>query len=621
MNTILGEYESTFKESTVEYASSGPCFDSTVNAMVFSLLRSHGITPEKSFIERFNLIENEAQIAAIQSRFPTITLKTIEMYIESGIDDEEKGANGIVFTPRYIIDYILDNVGINSSGSSIIDPSCGCGSFLVGAADYMVERYNLTYSEVISNNLFGIDIVPQFIDASKLILSLLCLLHGENPKNLKYNLICTNSLDTDWASQFNRSGFDFVIGNPPYSNPHDLEESMAKLMKSFKTTKKGTSNIFYAFLEKGVEHLSSEGSLGFIIPNNYLSITAAQPLRKWLREESLVSKIVDFDDNMVFDPVRTYNSLLFLNRIKKDSFKYAVIEKTENIETSLKEAEFIQFNYSDLEDEGWKLLPSDKLDSIHNIERFESTIKQFIHTGIATLRDDVYIVDGFDENMGMFYKDHNGNRYHIEPGIVRKLYKISKIVDEKSISDATMNIICPYETMYQVSLDGKKKRISKLISEQKLIDRYPKCYEYLLEVRDILNERDNGRGASPKWYAYGRTQGLNYIGRKLLFPTFSAKPKFMILEDEEALFCNGYAIVEDDNLPLEIIQPVINSQIMDFYVSNTSYPIEGGYYCYQKKFIQKFSIPSFDENEKAILLSNNEIEINQMLSQKYNVPF
>ena len=142
-----------------------------------------------------------------------------------------------------------------------------------------------------------------------------------------------------------------------------------------------------------------------------------------------------------------------------------------------------------------------------------------------------------------------------------------------------------------------------------------------MEVRDILNERDNGRGASPKWYAYGRTQGLNYIGRKLLFPTFSAKPKFMILEDEEALFCNGYAIVEDDNLPLEIIQPVINSQIMDFYVSNTSYPIEGGYYCYQKKFIQKFSIPSFDENEKAILLSNNEIEINQMLSQKYNVPF
>ena len=30
---------------------------------------------------------------------------------------------------------------------------------------------------------------------------------------------------------------------------------------------------------------------------------------------------------------------------------------------------------------------------------------------------------------------------------------------------------------------------------------------------------------------------------------------------------------------------------MDYYIQNTSYAIEGGYYCYQKKYIERFSIP------------------------------
>ncbi len=621
MNSTLSESNAGYGRRILRDTAVETKFDSTVSAMVFALLKSHGKVPSPSLIERFNLVYDQSDIDSTLRNNSDLDLKTIEVYIESGVTKEDKGANGIVFTPNYIIDYILSNIGITNSDCTIIDPSCGCGSFLVRATKYLAERFNKTYKEIISMNIYGIDVIPQFVDSTKLILSLLCIIHDEDPTDLKFNIICQNSLESDWEQAFNCGKFDFVIGNPPYSNPHDLDGSMAKLMKTFKTTKKGTSNIFYAFIEKGVEHLSKDGTLGFIIPNNYLTITAAQPLRKWLKEERLVSKIIDFDDNMVFAPVRTYNSLLFLDHSNKESFEYAVISKTKDIESNLIAAKMLVGDYNALEDEGWKLLSPDIVDAIHKIERFDDTLKKYIHTGIATLRDDVYIVDGFDQNKNMYYKMYNDQIYYIEPGIIRKLYKISKIVDEKSIEESVLHIICPYETSYQISLDGKKKRISKLISEQKLMDKYPMCYEYLLNVRDLLNERDKGKGAVPKWYAYGRTQGLNYIGRKLLFPTFSAKPKFMMLDDEEALFCNGYAIVEDESMPLEVLQSVINSSIMDFYVSNTSYPIEGGYYCYQKKFIQKFSIPPFDEHEVDVLLSNDGIEINKMLSQKYKVPF
>ncbi len=549
-----------------------------------------------------------------------VTLKDIESYVENSISNDEKGANGVVFTPRYIIEYILKNISI-SEKSTVLDPSCGCGSFLVEAVCYISEKTGKTHREVIESNIFGLDIVPKFIETAKLILALLCLSYGEDIKDIKYNLYCVNSLDSDWKQLFNVNGFDAIIGNPPYSNPHDLDEKMAIFIKEkFKTTKKGTSNIYYAFIEKSMANLSKAGHLGFIIPNNYLTIVAAQPLRKMLKESHMLEKIVDFNDNMVFAPVRSYNSLLFLKNEQRAELTYAVMEKCEDIKEKLNALTFNTLRISELEDAGWKLLSKDVAENIRRIESFPRSIKKYIHTGIATLRDDLYIVDRFNPKTGCYIKTMNGIEYEIEAAIVRDLYKISNIKTEESLESAVKHIICPYDTIRQTKLDGTFNRISKLMSEEKMMTQYPKCYHYFCEIREELDARDAGRGAGPIWYAYGRTQSLNYIGRKLVFPTFSSKPKFMMLNDEEALFCNGYVIVEDKDIPLELLQKIINSEVMEYYVSSTSYPIEGGYYCYQKKFIQNFTIPTFTDEEIEQILNSNQSIANKIIYSKYQLP-
>ncbi len=58
---------------------------------------------------------------------------------------------------------------------------------------------------------------------------------------------------------------------------------------------------------------------------------------------------------------------------------------------------------------------------------------------------------------------------------------------------------------------------------------------------------------------------------------------------------------------------------MDYYVSNTSYAIEGNYKCYQKKYIQNFSIPKFtgEEKKKILSLSNNMLD--EYLIKKYDL--
>jgi len=607
-------------KNLISISNESHSYDEIVSAMVLLFIRQNNIVPSKDFLDAYSIIPKESLISQMEDTGVKITLKSIENYIESVVDDEDKGANGIVFTPNYIIKYILNNIKVENPDVKIIDPSCGCGSFLVLAAEYVANKFNKSIVETITNNLYGIDIKDSYVQSTKMILSLLCLLHNENPSEVKFNIICKDSIKVNWSDEFNLPGFDCIIGNPPYSNPHDLSNETAKYLRAnYKTACKGTSNIFYAFVEKGVKQLSESGELGFIIPNNYLTITAAKPLRKYLKEANAVSMIIDFEDNMVFYPVRTYNSLLFLNNEKKDVLRYAVLEKTNDIEDTLFSKQFNSFDYSNLSDEGWLLLPDDKLKIIEKIETIGNPIRNFIHTGIATLRDNLYIIDGFDDKTEMYFKYYNSTKYLIEPNIVRMLYKISDISSESSIDNSYRKIICPYTSSIQMKFYGSKKKINKLISEETMKEKYPYCYAYFCDIRDDLNKRDGGKGVSPLWYAYGRTQGLNFIGKKLVFPTFSAKPKFMLLDDEDALFCNGYAFVEDGDVDLILLQKIINSEIMNYYVSNTSYSIEGGYHCYQKRFIQNFTIPEFTRDEIIIIKNGSKKEVDSLLIQKYGL--
>ena len=94
----------------------------------------------------------------------------------------------------------------------------------------------------------------------------------------------------------------------------------------------------------------------------------------------------------------------------------------------------------------------------------------------------------------------------------------------------------------------------------------------------------------------------------------------MLEESKTTLFCNGYAILESANFDLEILQKILNSVVMDYYVSKTSYAIEGNYKCYQKKYIQQFSVPQFTDDELAYLKCEPDMSsINRFLVKKYDL--
>ncbi len=58
---------------------------------------------------------------------------------------------------------------------------------------------------------------------------------------------------------------------------------------------------------------------------------------------------------------------------------------------------------------------------------------------------------------------------------------------------------------------------------------------------------------------------------------------------------------------------------MEYYISLTSENLSGGYKCYQKKYIEKFSIPNFSENKNDLLLMNDN-EFEEYIWNLYRLP-
>ena len=566
---------------------------------------------QEEFLEYENLSDYDLFQKINELSFP-VDIELIIEFFEALLEKDNVNENGIVFTPKYIADYInscvMSELEAYKDNISIIDPSCGCGIFLVSAIEYLHVRFGISIVEIINNNIYGLDLDEDNTRRCKIILNLFALINGESNECIKANIVCSDSLKTKWTHIFGVDTFEFIVGNPPYVNTHDMSKETAKFLKTtFLTTKTGVYNIFYGFIEHGMEFLSETGKLSYIIPNNFLTIKSAANLRRLIAEHKYLERIIDFSDNMVFKPVRTYNCIIKLSKSKNEEFEYCLMDKTEDINDALKRLDFNKMEVDKLDLNGWKLADKKTLANIQRIEGQLTSIKEFVRTGIATLKDDVYIVD-FDGNE--YYKEIDGIRYVVENSLVKRLYKIPDLKQCDDIKNSCKYIIFPYV---------KGKNGFKIILEDELKRSTPNTYKYLLARKSELDGRDKGKPNNVAWYAYGRTQGLNKYGIKLVFPTFSNKPKFTMIDDEYALFCNGYAVFENDYIELEILMRVLNSDIMQYYISNTSYAIEGGYYCYQKKYIEKFSIPFFSENDKELIKKMDDNELNKYLVERYEL--
>lgn len=550
----------------------------------------------------------------------------LENIFELLIPPTDKKINGAFYTPSLITNYMVNEL-IFDKNVKLCDPSCGCGAFLIAAIEKIHEKYDKPVSDIIAENIYGSDIAEYSIRRCKILLSLLALLNNQDVKTLKFNLFTINSLSKDiniaYKEVIHNGGFDVMIGNPPYVKYQDLPKELREnLIKDWETIKTGNYNLYFAFFELGMKLLKKDGLLGYIVPNNYFTSLSGINLRTYLQNNHYLKKIIDFTHIKVFD-VQTYTCITFLQKRINSYFEYERIDDKKRL-NSLQELEFSKNYFENLNVKKWRLLKEDDINNIRKIENMPHKLKDLvdIRVGIATCKDNIYFVDSTLTDGDYYLKNYNKQIYKIERNITKKISKISDFIDDKSFKNNMRRIIFPYKLLNNKAV---------IIEENEFKIKYPCCYKYLQIVKSELLKRDKGQVEYPAWYAYARTQGLSFIGKKLLTPTFSDKPRFMYDNENSSLFCNGYGLFEKNtiqknlfgvNIGLSVLQKILNSSIMNYYINKTSVSIDGGYLCYQKNFIESFGIPELSfEDINFIENTDDENKIEEFLIKKYDLIF
>jgi adenine-specific DNA-methyltransferase len=110
--------------------------------------------------------------------------------------------------------------------------------------------------------------------------------------------------------------FDTIIGNPPYVRHRDiLPETRARLDYALFDSR---SNLYLFFIEKCVKHLAPGGELIFIVPRDFIKLTAARKLNTWLFEQGTITDFVETGDSNIFG---SYVPNCAIFRFEKDCFE------------------------------------------------------------------------------------------------------------------------------------------------------------------------------------------------------------------------------------------------------------------------------------------------------------
>lgn len=534
----------------------------------------------------------------------------IELF-EMLIPKTEQKTNGMIYTPLSIKNYVINNVIVDNEPMTVCDPSCGCGSFLITTAEFMHNKYKLSFAELFTKYIYGVDIVGHNIEKTKVLFNVLALLHGEEITQ-EFNLHVGNSLELEWKGVFKNitEGFDAVVGNPPYVRSRNIDPLVKKSMEGWVTSSSGNVDLYIPFYELGLEIIKIKGRLGYISTNTFIQSVNGRALRNYLKENKYYLRILDFRETQVFKNVTSYTCIVIIEKSRIDGcIEYALLNGNNNLE----KYNFNQYNLNMFEkNKPWRMSTVEIDSKIYEIEKFEIKLGDFkIRNGMATLKNEIFFFHPIKEDIEYYYRTYKNKKYKIEKKICIDIVKPNTIKTIEELNINNEKALFPYK---------KVSEKYKTISEEELSSDYPEAYSFLLDVKKDLLKRDKGNQNYENWFAYGRTQGMYNQGYKILLPYIAGSSPSLISDDYDLLFYCGYAVISESIEELIPIQRILSSRLFWYYIRNTSKPYSKGYMSLAKNYIKDFGIPNLSiyEVNKLVSIQNQE-ELDKYVDKLYGV--
>ncbi|MBL7847923.1 MAG: Eco57I restriction-modification methylase domain-containing protein [Cyclobacteriaceae bacterium] len=205
----------------------------------------------------------------------------------------------------------------------------------------------------------------------------------------------------DCETMFNfKTGFDIVIGNPPYYQIQKLKDAEKKQLEQqqFQTYSR-TGDIYCLFYERGMNLLAPGRFLCYITSNKWMRTDYGELLRDFFTQRAKPIALIDFGMTLVFESATTLtNVILLTNQGRAKTIPMCRVRNDYSLDTSLKE--YFGNNAAIIAHPGkesWVAYQKDEYSLIQKIESHGTRLSAWslqINYGIKTGLNEAFIIDG-----------------------------------------------------------------------------------------------------------------------------------------------------------------------------------------------------------------------------------
>ncbi len=434
------------------------------------------------------------------------------------------------------------------------------------------------------------------------------------------NRIFENALE--WRFEFpeiltdegNFTGFDLVIGNPPYIRAEELGYMKNYLKEKYKIYAPG-GDIFSYFYELGHSLLKPGGTFCYI-SNTFDKTAAGKSLRDFIASGFDVRQYVDFTSVNVFEDATTYPVIILAlkNLPGNTDFVFRKIEKADFLDKKklYKTSKVRNIPQSSLFADYWSFSVSDCDDILEKIRKHKTIRDSYgkCFYGIKTALNEAFIL----------------NRKIAEPGILKPVFEGKDI--KKWYSGEPKKWMIAFESKSTRKLFGEG---DEPLLKTKMTEVFPDIFSHLIPFEEkAANRLDKGEF----WWELRNCAYYDlFQSPKIIFPNLQNRNKFAF--DDSGSWLNAPAVFLPTND--KFLLAILNSKLIWYFLTRICVVRNGGFIEVKPQYFEQIPLPEIDDDLKTSLnmlverilelkKKNNEIateslekEIDQMVYSIYGL--
>ena len=504
-----------------------------------------------------------------------------------------------------------------------------------GYVAHVGERSVLTLEgrrAIVNHCLYGVDINREAVEVAKMSLSLklidsylpsdfgaVGILGSQILRDVGENIKCGNTLVgpdvleiypslADDAAQlqatnafnwqasfpevFEQGGFDYVVGNPPYVEVKNYNVSLPYMASYVKHTyasgKNGKTDLAMPFIEQGIRLLNENGRLGYIVQKRFFKADYGKGLRRLLTSGHLLNGIYDYEETNLFAGRITYVAILVCDRRAAMNTNVWYSNSAQRGHRLFPSNAFTEtpWNFDDAELSALRLRLSESL----------GTLGQVCHVkvGLQVLWNDAYQIKVRRIDNGKIY-----GRSVIDDDVVIEKDACRPLLCNEHFAPLTKREYTTYAIFpYSVTDGGEvtELTISEFTSLYPLAGAYLERHKSLIcENVETLPEKNGDYNFTDHWHLFTRANNHGAVYQKLCVPMTAQYPQASVVLDKH-IYCDNanmffIQLQNIDETHLYAMAAIINSTIFNTFARSIANPQQGGYYKFNKQFLDPVPVP------------------------------